>query len=155
MRKLLLLIAVLGFVGTLWAADPIEGTWKLNITKSKPAPGEQMGVKELTVISRSIGTDIETIFQGIGTDGTSFSMKSISPQQGGIIKSEQPATEGNLTVITVIGPLEMYGTSIEKGKQVEVTHTVVSKDGKTLNRTVKTMNAQGKLVESLQVFEKQ
>ncbi len=155
MRKLLLLVAVLGLVGTLWAADPYEGTWKLNLEKSKPAPGQQMNIKELAVIGRSIGTDLETTFKGIGADGKPFSMKFISPQQGGILQTGQPSTEGNLIVITVIGPLEMYGTSIEKGKQVEVTHTIVSKDGKTMNRTVKTMNAQGKLVESLQVFEKQ
>jgi hypothetical protein len=31
MRKAMLLLAVLGFVGLLWAADPFVGTWKLNI----------------------------------------------------------------------------------------------------------------------------
>jgi hypothetical protein len=35
MRKAMLLLAVFGLAGSLWAADPIIGTWKLNIAKSK------------------------------------------------------------------------------------------------------------------------
>ena len=35
MRKAMLLLAVFGLMGTLWAADPSLGTWKLNLAKSK------------------------------------------------------------------------------------------------------------------------
>jgi hypothetical protein len=49
----------------------------------------------------------------------------------------------------------MYGTSVQNGKQVEVTHTVVSQDGKTMNRTSRTFNARSEPVESLMVFDKQ
>ncbi len=31
--------AALAFAGALFAADPVAGTWRLSITKSKPAPG--------------------------------------------------------------------------------------------------------------------
>lgn len=155
MRKAMLLLAGFGLIGSLWAADPMVGTWKLNLDKSKPAPGQPVGVKELTVITRELGTELETVFQGVAANGSAFSMKFVNPQQGGLIKSDQPATEGNLIVITVIKPGEMYGTSIQNGKQVEVTHSVVSADGKTLNRTSTTIDAQGKITESLMVFDKQ
>jgi len=35
MRKTMLFLAVLGLAGSLWAADPFVGTWKLNLAKSK------------------------------------------------------------------------------------------------------------------------
>ena len=35
MGRALLLLAVVGLAGSLLAADPIIGTWKLNISKSK------------------------------------------------------------------------------------------------------------------------
>lgn len=152
---MILFLAVIGVSASLWAADPVVGTWKLNLEKSKPAPGQQATLKEMTVTTIELGTDLETVFKGVGADGTAFSMKFISPQQGGLVKSEQPSAEGNLVVITVIKPGEMYGTSIQDGKQVEYSHTVVSKDGNTMNRTLKTMNDQGKLVESLMVFDRQ
>ena len=34
MRKAMILLAVFGLVGLLWGADPLVGTWKLNIAKS-------------------------------------------------------------------------------------------------------------------------
>ncbi len=34
MRKALLFFAVLGLAGSLWGADPLIGTWKLNVSKS-------------------------------------------------------------------------------------------------------------------------
>ena len=35
MRRTMLLLGIFGLAGSLWAADPIIGTWKLNIEKSK------------------------------------------------------------------------------------------------------------------------
>lgn len=155
MRKALLFLIVMGFAGSLLAADPIVGTWKLNINKSKPAPGQPVGVKDLTVITREVGSDLETVFQGTAANGSAFSIKFICPQQGGLMKSEQPATEGSLIVITVVKPGEMYGTSLQNGKQVELTHSLVSADGKTLNRSSKAIDSQGKTTESLMVFDRQ
>jgi len=155
MRKAMLLVAVFGLASLLWAADPIVGTWKVNLAKSKPAPGQQATVKEMTVVTREVGADLETTFDGISADGSPFSMKFTNPQQGGVLKSGQAATEGTFVVITVIRPGEMYGTSVQNGKQVEVTHTVVSKDGKTMSRTSRAIDAQGKINESLMIFDKQ
>jgi hypothetical protein len=111
------------------------------------------------VVCQEIGGDLETVFTGTGADGKPFEYKFTVPQQGGVLGSTQappqsPA-EASFVVITVVDPSDMYGTSIQKGKQVEVTHTFVSKDGKTMTRTSKGMDAQGKPTESLQVFDKQ
>ena len=159
MRKAMLLLAFFGLAGSLWAAHPFVGTWKLNVAKSKPAPGQQASVGDLSVVCKEIGADLETVFKGTGADGKPFEYRFTVPQQGGVLGSAQaPAqspAEASFVVITVIDPSDMYGTSIQKGKQVEVTHTFVSKDGKTMTRTSKGTDAQGKPTESLQVFEKQ
>jgi len=39
MRKALLLLAVFGLAGALWAQSPFDGTWKTDLNKSQiPAP---------------------------------------------------------------------------------------------------------------------
>jgi predicted ribosome quality control (RQC) complex YloA/Tae2 family protein len=54
MRKVMLLLAVFGLVSLAWAADPSEGTWKLNIAKSKFAPSTGAAVKEGTHVVREL-----------------------------------------------------------------------------------------------------
>jgi hypothetical protein len=52
MRTTLLvcLLAFLGSASSLQAAEPLVGTWKLNIAKSKPVPSQPgMAVKEETL----------------------------------------------------------------------------------------------------------
>jgi hypothetical protein len=38
MRKAMMLLAVLALISSLWAADPMIGRWKLNISKSRLPP---------------------------------------------------------------------------------------------------------------------
>ena len=74
MRKALLLLAVLGLMSSLWAADPIIGTWKLNIAKSK-LPPDMSNIKELSFVIREIGDDYELVTTGVQKDGLKFSEK--------------------------------------------------------------------------------
>lgn len=159
MRKTMLFLIVFGLAGSLWAAHPFVGTWKLNVAKSKPAPGQQATIKELTVVVSELDNDLEVSFTGTGADGSPISFKYTIPKQGGVLQSAQeptqPPTEGTFVVITVVAPDDMYGTSIQNGKQVEMTHTFVGKDGKTMNRTIKGMDDQGKPFEAFEVYDRQ
>jgi hypothetical protein len=66
MRKAIVLMSILGLTGSLWAADPIIGTWKLNVIKSKA----QAYVKERTEMYREIeGDQIEFADSEIRPDG--------------------------------------------------------------------------------------
>jgi len=154
MRKAMLLLAVFGLVGTIWAADPSVGTWKLNIAKSKMPPSAQAPVKEETQVTREVGDQYEITFTGTRTDGSTFSLKFSCPQKGGVVKYEN-APEGQMSVTTMISPSEWYGTSLSGGKQVAFGHYVISKDGKTMTRTGKGTDDKGKPYESLAVWEKQ
>jgi hypothetical protein len=70
MRKVMLFLAVLGLIGSLWASGPPAqseksksiadvGTWKLNIAKSKFAPSAEAATKEITVVVREVNNDFE------------------------------------------------------------------------------------------------
>ena len=54
MRKGMLLLAVFGMVGLLWAADPFVGTWKLNVAKSKFDPPSSALKSDLVKIAAQV-----------------------------------------------------------------------------------------------------
>ena len=155
MRKAMLLLAVFALVGLLWAADPSVGTWKRNIAKSKFAPSTQAAVKEQTYVIREVGDQWELATKTTRMDGSSTSVTYTRPKQGGTVKAQPPLSGGQSYIDTVIEPGNWYLTVLQDGKQISVTHGLVSKDGKTMNMTTKSTNTQGKPSETLGVFNKQ
>jgi hypothetical protein len=156
MRKALLVLAFCGFAASLWAADAFVGTWKFSIAKSKYPPSQESFPKEQTVIIREVGTNHESSSNGTRLDGSSIADKWTVPLQGGIIKYQQggPAA-GSYIVMTRIEAGEVYWTLLQNGKQVEVHHYIVSKDGKTFSATIRGTDAEGKLYEGLLVWDRQ
>jgi len=154
MRKLMLLAAIFGLVGMIWAADPSVGTWKLNVAKMKVAPSEKVTPKEGTIVVQELATgEFELTLARTMTDGSHPSQKMTWPQSGGTLKGE---TESGISiVVTMIGPGEWYSTFLQNGKQIRVLHNVISKDGKTMQLTTKGTDAQGKPTESRSVWDKQ
>lgn len=156
MRKAMLLLAVFGLVGLLWAADPAVGTWKLNVVKSKFAPSTQASPKVQTLVIREVGEQSETTITGARTDGSPISSKFTFPLQGGAVKYQQGGfAEGVSGIGTRIDANTVLFTTIQNGKQIEMEQCAVSKDGKTMNCTAKGTDAKGKPFESLTVYDKQ
>jgi hypothetical protein len=155
MRKAMLFLAVFGLAGSLSAADPSVGTWKCNVAKSKFAPSTQAAVKEETLVKRELDPDqFELTVTGTRTDGSAISIKATHPQKGGVVKS-QTLSAAWIAVVTVINPGDFYETLLQDGKQVQVTHAVISKDGKTMRNTIKGTDAKSKPYEGLVVWDKQ
>jgi len=161
MRKATLLLAVFGLVGLLCAADnPFIGTWKLNVAKSKFSQAylalqKVAAPKEEMIVFREAGDQLELTATGTRTDGSPISSKSTRPAQGGAIKYQQGGPEGVTTILTVLEPGNSYTTSMRDGKQFQVGHAVISKDGKALTVTYKGTDPQGKPFEQVIVFDKQ
>ena len=161
MRKALLLLAVFGLIGSVWAADPMVGTWKLNVAKSKFSPAylafqKIVAPKEQSNVVREVGDQLEVTVTGIRTDGSPISDKGAFPRQGGMLQAQSPSLpKGTSIVVTVIGPGHWYFTVLQNDKQVEVVHHVMSKDGKTVTDTITGTDAQGKPFETVEFFEKQ
>ena len=153
MRKAVLLLAILGLTSSLWAADPIIGTWKLNVEESSLTSTRQGSSGESTEVYREIdGDQIELERSPSGTVVT-------WSRQGGIAhstwQSPTQSTEGNWLVQTLVAPGEWYVTYIENHKQIGFIHKIVSNDGRTMTQTMNFINDQGGFTEQVRVFEKQ
>ena len=152
MRKVIILIVTMLFLpSTLWAADPIIGTWKLNIEKSKL----QTIPKEQTETYRELADGrIELTYQNIEKDGSSTMVVGTYPIQGGLfkaLKSDFPYS----FVQTRIAQDEWLVTYLIDGKQFITRHKKISKDGKTLVQTIKGIDNHGQPIDVLLILERQ
>ena len=161
MCKTMLLLAVLASAGSLYGADPIIGTWKLNVAKSK-SPSQQMTLKELIEIYKEIEPDkMELTRRGIGADGSPFFEKYIYPRQGGIVDrigigGENASSNRDAGIIGIcVAPGEWYTVFLKSGTQYMLIHKSISKDGKTMRQTVRIIDEKGKPVEGLSFFDKE
>ena len=145
------LLGALFFGTTAFAADAIDGTWKLNLAKSKfsgPAP------KSATRVYTE-GADGTTLDQKmIGADGKEMSMHATLKYDG----KDHPLT-GNPDADSGAGKAIDAHTSeftLKKdGKVVGSVHRVVSADGKTLTVNNKGTHPDGKAYDDTLVFDKQ
>ena len=152
MRKVMFFLAVIGLAGSLWAADPTVGTWKLNIEDSKFQSTAQPP-KEQVVEKRELdSSQFELTITGINADGSPISAKMTHSQQGGIVSG---SPEGVMVVLTVVAPGETLTTFLQDGKQVQLHRNIVSKDGKTMRQIIKGMDDQGKPYEEIMVYDRQ
>lgn len=154
--SIMLLLSVLSFPGILWAADPIIGTWKLNITKSI-LPPELYNIKELSFTVRQTGNDYELITKGVSKDDTPFYEKMICPKEGGIRNYEGGDPVEGISVIDF--PIDDKGNGycirLLNGRVISVTQWILSEDGRTWRGIGKASTSEGKLYEGMQWWEKQ
>src|ERR1700693_4420964 len=140
------------FLGTTaFAADAVDGTWKLNIAKSKfsgTAPKSAMRV----YTESADGTTLDQKL--VGADGKEMSMHVSLTYDG----KDRPIT-GNPDADTRTGKaIDAHTTEFtlkKGGKVVGSVHRVVSADGKTLTVNNKGTHADGKTYDDTLVFDKQ
>ncbi|MBN1906791.1 MAG: hypothetical protein JW927_17035 [Deltaproteobacteria bacterium] len=157
MRKFLfLIIVILAFSNTLWAADPIIGTWKLNVAKST-LPANQKNIKEDINIYRETEENlmeltISTVFEDGSTDSSIWTWS----KEGGVAKClSKTLDQGLLYVEGYVEPGHWFAVITQNGNQVGLYHKIISKDGKTMTQTFKGVNEQGKVVSVMKIMEKQ
>jgi hypothetical protein len=145
------ILVFLAFAGTLLAADPFIGTWKLNSEKSKYKTG--MPPKEQTVTFSEQGSELHVMVKGTSADGQPISTHFIVPIGSGtgkIIESPYDAVSSKSAT-----PNERE-TSFSKGGAVVYTaHAKRSADGKTLTVAVKGTNPSGQTVDGTNYYDKQ
>lgn len=145
-------LAVVASGVLLAQSNPFVGTWKLNPTKSKYTTGAPP--KEEIASIQVVGDQDQVTLTGTSADGSPISMKYETPDKGGTGK------------ILAGGPYDavsgrriddnIYEFSYMKtGKEILHTHSMVSKDGRTMRNTTKGTDAQGKPVSRVTVWEKQ
>jgi hypothetical protein len=150
-------VAVFAMVGcaTLQAqSNPVVGTWKLNVNKSKFDPGP--GPKSLTRKVEAQGEGVKYTFEGVSADGKplsyGFSMKfdgKDNPISGSM-------ANGAETISATRTDASHYVATLKSGGKVIGTANVsVSADGKTSTVDATGTNAAGAKTHDVQVYDKQ
>jgi hypothetical protein len=154
-----LAIEILWLAGLAMAADPIIGTWQLNLSQSKfsPASSEMVDPRPKLHIEtyREIENRIEVSGMVTRLDGSSTSGKLSWPKHGGVLKLENPAISDLLIVEALLAPGEWLVITMRDGRQVGTRRKVISKDGKTMRQIVRSFAPDGKPIEQVEVYDRQ
>jgi len=153
MRKIVAvaMLSSLLYGASAFAADPVVGTWSLDVAKSKfsdTAP--KSGTRVYT--ESAAGTVLDQ--KMVGADGKEMSMHTTIKYDG----KDYPVTgnpDADSVSAKVIDGLTTHFTMKKDGKVVGTVHRVVSADSKTLTVNNKGTHAGGKAYDDMLVFDKQ
>jgi hypothetical protein len=149
----LLLLAGIAVTSSVRAADdPSNGTWKLNLAKSKFSPGPAPKTSTVTIKIEN-GTETYTS-EGTNADGQPNNMSFTATVNG----KDAPVTGnpfGDTIAIQHPAPNKFTATIKKDGKVTMTVHVVVAADGKSRTSTYSGKNADGKEVRDVMVYDKQ
>ena len=145
------LLSTLFFGSTAFAADAVDGTWNLNVAKSKfSGTAPKSGTRVYT--ESADGTTLDQKL--VAADGKEMSMHVTLAYDG----KDRPIT-GNPDADSGAGKaIDAHTTEFtlkKGGKVVGSVHRVVSADGKTLTINNKGTHTDGKTYDDTLVFDKQ
>ena len=150
-------VALLVVVGscTLRAQNnPLVGTWKLNVTKSKYDPGP--APKSLTRTVEAQGDGVKYTFDGVAADGSAISY-SFSVQFDGKdnpISGSMPAGADTIAAKRTDSN-HLVATLKKGGKVIGTSKVTVSNDGKVTTVDSTGTTATGAKMHEVQVYDKQ
>ncbi len=144
-------LAALGGHVAAQTADPLIGTWELNIAKSKynsgPAPKSE--TRRYVVV----GQDIKATSKGVDADGKPTSGQWTVNYDA----KDRPVTgRPDLDALSLkrIDAFTTEFTQKKAGKVVATGTRVISKDGKVMTITTKGTNAKGQAFNDVEVFDR-
>jgi hypothetical protein len=133
--------------------DPANGTWKLNVAKSKFSPGP--APKELTLTIAPAGPGRRVDVNGVAGDGTPVKWGYSGNFDGKEIRMTGTNPDADIVMMKRRNPTTTRTTWKKDGKQTVVNGVNVSDDGKTLTVAASGVNAKGQTVKNNLVFDKQ
>jgi hypothetical protein len=148
------LFAVVGSSALRAQTNPLVGTWKLNVTKSKYDPGP--APKSLTRTVEAQGNGVKYSFDGVGADGKPI-VYGFSVQFDG---KDNPISgsipSGADTIAATRTDADHFVATLKTGGKVIGTSKVtVSKDGKVTTVDSTGVTATGAKTHDVQVYDKQ
>jgi hypothetical protein len=143
------LLPLLGFVGTLFAAEPFAGTWRLDPDKSSGTIP-----KDETIIIQKHGRTLSVEVQVVNgsTDNSTFLIRYTAPKNGGVGQVQKGPYDG--VALRRISTNAIETTYLSGGKEARSTRAVVSIDGRTMTSTGEAQGPQEHVAWTM-VFEKQ
>ena len=137
----------------LLAQNTMLGTWKLNVAKSKYAPGP--APKSMTRTVESEGDKVKYTFAGVAADGSPVSYSFTVAYDGKDYPITGPAPSGADTVSgKQSSPGSLESTFKKSGQPVFISKVKVSPDGKVTTITQTSAPGTGSINNTL-VYEKQ
>ena len=140
-------------------SDPLSGTWKLNLAKSKYSPAS-LAPKSGTTKLEVSGDAIKTTTDGVDAQGrtthTEYAAKFDGkdyPWKGTI--AGKPNLDQDSVSWKKIDDSNYEVVNTLKGQVLTTQRTVVSRDGKTRTNTLTGKNAQSQTINNTQVYERQ
>ena len=145
-------ILFMGFALSAQAADPLVGTWKLNVAKSTYSPGP--APKSLTAKIEAAGEGEKVTADGVRGDDTPIQVVYTAQYDG----KDHPITGSPMADTVSLKRLDANTTERtdkKAGKVVQTLTRKLSSDGKTMTVTIKGTDAEGRPINNLAVLEKQ
>lgn len=148
------LLAVAGSSVVRAQSNPLVGTWKLNLTKSKYDPGPMP--KSLTRTVEAQGNGVKYTFEGVAADGKpiAYGFSATFDGKDNPISGSMP--NGADTISAKRIDADHY-VAIQKkgGKEIATSKVTVSKDGKVTTVDVTGTTSSGAKEHDVQVYDKQ
>jgi hypothetical protein len=159
MKRALIFVAIALFVVVVSApaygqGNPLVGTWKLDVAKSKFDPGP--APKSLTRTVVADGDGVKYTFEGVAADGKAVSYGFSVKFDGKDNPISGSMPQGADTISAKRIDANHYEATLKKGGKVIGTAKVaVSKDGKTTTVETNGTTAEGAKEHAVQVYDKQ
>jgi hypothetical protein len=148
------LLAVAGSSAVRAQSNPLVGTWKLNLTKSKYSPGPMP--KSLTRTVEANGDGVKYTFAGVAADGTpiSYGFSATFDGKDNPVSGSMPSGADTISAKRI--DANHYVATLKKGgKDVGTSKVTVSKDGKVTTVDAAASTAGGAKEHDVQVYDKQ
>ena len=145
-------ILFMGFALLAQAADPLVGTWKLNVAKSTYSPGP--APKSLTAKIEAAGEGEKVTADGVRGDDTPIQVVYTAQYDG----KDYPITGSPIADTVSLKRLDANTTERtdkKGGKVVQTLTRKLSSDGKTMTVTIKGTDAEGRPINNVAVLDKQ
>lgn len=134
-----------------FAADPLSGTWKINIEKSKLSDPARW--KDAVAIIESHGDGFRQTMVRTTPDGKTTKSTSVISYDGKDTPVE--GRPGDSTTAQRIDSFHLRIVYKSNGKQTGVLESTISPDGKTVTDTFKGIGRSGKPLDEIRVYDKQ
>ena len=151
-RALRVVSAILGTAAVVWAADPLVGTWKLNLAKSKFSPGP--APKDETRVYESQGEGIKVTVITLAADGHSTTVHIAANYDG----KDYPVTGSSVYDAIALKRINQQiaeGILMHGSNPVATSRREISVDGRTLTIIYKTAGNQDRPIDNRAVYDKQ
>lgn len=149
------LVILLGLAGSLWAADPFVGTWKLNVAKSIFSLGQTPEKEETVVISEQGDNRVVTDTE-IAGDGKPSSRRFMYPAKGGPVTDMEGAPRPGVSELRKrIDDRTMEQVTTRDGKVITTARYLLSKDGNAITVRRTGRNQAGQAFEAVRIYERQ